>query len=49
MNVTNTLYKLARASADARAISRGPGAVGKRILRKAAGRAYGRAMRKILP
>jgi hypothetical protein len=35
MNLTSALYKAARLSADARAISKGPGAVGKRIIRKA--------------
>ena len=42
MSITSKLFKLARLSADARAVSRGPEAVGKRLVRKAVGRAWGR-------
>lgn len=42
MSVTSTLFRLARLSADARAIRRGPKAVGKRIVRKSVGRAWAR-------
>jgi hypothetical protein len=43
MSLTSALFRLARLSADARAVSRGPGAVGKRLVRKATGRAWGRS------
>lgn len=42
MSLTSWLFQLARTSADARAVSRGPEAVGKRVVRKAIGRAWGR-------
>jgi hypothetical protein len=42
VSVTNNLFRAARLSADLRAISRGPDAVLKRIVRKAIGRAWGR-------
>jgi hypothetical protein len=38
-----TLFRLARLSADLRAVSRGPKATGKRIVRKSVGRAWGRS------
>jgi len=41
------LYALARFLGDAEAAKRGPEAVGKRILRRALGRATGRAMSKL--
>lgn len=43
MSVTSTLFKMARLSADGRAIRRGPSAIGKRIIRKGIGRAWGRS------
>lgn len=42
MNVTSFLFRAARLSADARAVSKGPKATGKRLVRKAVGRAWGR-------
>ena len=42
-SLTSTLYRLARMSADFRAASRGPSAVGKRLVRKQIGRAWGRS------
>ena len=42
------LYFIARLMGDVNALKRGPKATGKRIIRKAAGRAYGRAMGKWL-
>lgn len=38
-SLTSSLYRLARASATARAVTRGPGAVGKRMVRR---RVYGK-------
>jgi hypothetical protein len=43
MSVTSSLFRLARISADLRAVSKGPGGVGKRIMRKGVGRAWGRS------
>lgn len=43
------LYALARLIGDVNAVRRGPTAIVKRAARKAAGRAYGRLMRRILP
>jgi len=34
MSLTNTLYRVARASATGRAVRRGPGPVAKRVLRR---------------
>lgn len=42
MTVTSTLFRWARLSADARAVSKGPGAVGRRLARKAVGRSLAR-------
>ncbi len=42
MSVTSNLFKLARLSADARAVSKGPKAIGKRVVRKGVGRAVAR-------
>lgn len=47
MSITSTLYKLARLSADARAVSRSiqtgsPKPIGKRLIRKAIGRGLAR-------
>ena len=42
MSITSGLFRLARLSADARAVSKGPKAVGKRIVRKAVGRSLAR-------
>lgn len=47
MSLTNTLFRLARVSADARAVRKGPGAVAKRVVRKSVYRAEGRATRKL--
>lgn len=43
MSLTRTLYRLARLSADGRAIRRGPKATARRVRNKAVGRALGRA------
>lgn len=43
MSLTSSLFKLARLSADARAVRKGPTAMGKRYLRKQVGRAWGRS------
>jgi len=40
MSITNSLFRLARLSATARAVSRGPKATGKRIVRIGIGRAW---------
>jgi hypothetical protein len=42
VSITSRLFRAARLSADLRAISRGPDAIGKRIVRKAVGRTWGR-------
>jgi hypothetical protein len=42
VSVTSNLFRAARLSADLRAVSRGPKAVAKRVVRKAVGRAWGR-------
>lgn len=42
MSLTSTLYKLARVSGDARAVSKGPKAVGKRMARRAVNRRLGK-------
>lgn len=41
------LYGLARVMGDINAISRGPRAMGTRLIRKAAGRAFGRIIGRI--
>jgi hypothetical protein len=43
MGLTSALFKAARISADLRAVRRGPRATGKRVVRKAVGRAWGRS------
>jgi hypothetical protein len=42
VNITSSLYKAARLSADLRAVRRGPDAVAKRVVRKAVGRSLAR-------
>lgn len=42
------LYRLLSLLGDAKAASRGPGAYGRRLVRKAGHRGLGRAMRKVL-
>jgi hypothetical protein len=42
MSITSSLFKAARLSADLRAVSKGPDAIGKRIVRKAVGRSLAR-------
>lgn len=42
------LYALARLLGDVNAAKRGPKAVGKRAVRKAAGRGFGKVMRRLL-
>jgi hypothetical protein len=46
-NVTSTLYQLARLSANMRAASKGPKAVGRRAVRISVYRGEGRATRKL--
>ena len=48
MSLTNTFYRLARASATSRAVRTGSGAVAKRQVRRAVYRAEGRTTRRIL-
>jgi len=43
MSITSSLFRVARLSADARAISRGPKATGKRIVRIGIGRLWGKS------
>jgi hypothetical protein len=43
MSLTSTLFKLARLSATGRAARKGPAALGKRMIRKQVGRAWGRS------
>ena len=43
MSLTSTLFRLARLSATGRAVRRGPKATGKRMVRIAVGRAWGRS------
>lgn len=47
MGITDTLYKLARASNTARAASKGPAALAKRQARRKVYRAEGKATRKL--
>lgn len=42
------LYTLARLLGDANAVSKGPAAVAKRIVRKAAWRSFGSIMNKVI-
>ena len=42
-SLTSMLYRAARLSATMRAASRGPGALGKRMIRRSVGRAWGRS------
>jgi hypothetical protein len=46
MSTRNTIYRLLSLSNDARAVSRGPSAVGKRMVRKAAYRGLSRLLRR---
>jgi hypothetical protein len=48
MSLTNALYRAARASATGRAAARGPGALGRREVRRTVYRHTGRATRSIL-
>lgn len=48
MTLRSFLYAFVRLLGDVNAIQRGPKAIGKRAVRKAAGRAYGRASSKWL-
>lgn len=42
------LYRILSLLGDAKAAGRGPGALGRRILRKRAHRSFGRALRRLL-
>jgi hypothetical protein len=46
-SLTNTLYSMARLSADVRAARKGPVALGKRLVRKRVYRAEGTATRRL--
>ncbi len=46
MSLTNTLYRLARLSADGHAVRRGPSAVAKRAVRRRVYRAQGNVTTK---
>jgi hypothetical protein len=46
VSLTNSLYRLARLSADGRAARRGPAAVAKRAVRRRVYRAEGKATRR---
>ena len=46
MSLTNSLYRLARLSADGRAVRRGPSAVAKRAVRRRVYRSEGRVTRR---
>lgn len=48
MNVTSALYRLARLSRDFAAVQKGPAAVGKRLVRKAAYKQTAKALRWLL-
>lgn len=47
MNLTSILYRLARGSADMRAASKGPAALGRRAVRVSVYRGEGRATRAL--
>ena len=47
-SITSALYRAARASADARAVTRGPGAVARRQVRRAVYKHTGRVTRRVL-
>jgi hypothetical protein len=47
MSTRSALYRLLRLSNDARAIRRGPRAVGRRVTRRAYGKATGRLARRL--
>jgi hypothetical protein len=49
MKLTSWLFRAARISADVNALSRGPEAIAKRIVRKAAGRGFGRLQNWLIP
>lgn len=46
MSITAMLFRLARLSADGRALSKGPEALAKRLVRKAALKPWGKAVNK---
>lgn len=46
--ISNVLYKAARLSRDVNAVTRGPGAIGRRIVRKGAGRAVNGPLQQVL-
>lgn len=46
--ISSVLYTAARVSRDINAISRGPGAIGRRVVRKASGRAVNGGMARLL-
>ena len=46
--ISRALYKAARVSRDINAVTRGPGAVGKRIVRKTAYRATNQGLARLL-
>lgn len=45
--ISRLLFRSARLSRDLNAVRRGPRAVGKRLARKAAGRAFGKVMGRL--
>lgn len=46
--LSSALYKAARLSRDINAVSRGPGAIGRRLVRKGAGRAVNGGLARLL-
>lgn len=46
--ISDMLYKAARLSRDVNAVTRGPGAIGRRIVRKGAGRAVNGPLQQVL-
>lgn len=46
--ISGVLYKAARLSRDVNAVTRGPGAIGRRIVRKGAGRAVNGPLQQVL-
>lgn len=46
--ISSALYAAARVSRDINAISRGPGAMGRRVVRKASGRVVNGGMARLL-
>ena len=49
MSLRSTLYALARCMGDAKAVSRGPRAIEKRVERRVLGRLFSRIIRAIVP